>query len=101
MADFMYLMHNDETSSVTDGSSDGWSEYIGKLRSDGCFRGGSELGQGKYVRKQLEAPEIHDRLIGYIRIEAANLAEAEAKLEGDPVYEAGGTVEIRELPRNS
>jgi hypothetical protein len=36
----------------------------------------------------------------YIRIEAANLAEAEALLDGNPVYEAGGTVEIRRLPQS-
>jgi hypothetical protein len=71
------------------------------LKAKGCFRGGSEVGQGKCFRKQLEAPEIFDRLVGYIRIEAPSLAEAEAMLKGNPVYEAGGTVEIRELPRSS
>ena len=101
MADFIYLMHNDEISPASGTADDGWYVYIEKLKANGCFRGGSEVGHGKCVRKELEAPEIYQRLVGYICIEAASLAEAEAKLEGNPVYEAGGTVEIRELPRSS
>ncbi len=41
------------------------------------------------------------RVGGFIRIEAGSLAEAEALPAGNPVYENGGTVEIRELPRTS
>lgn len=101
MADFIYLMHNDETSLATEMDNNGWFEYIENLKAKGCFRGGSEVGHGKCARKHLEAPAIYDRLVGYIRIDAANLAEAEVLLEGNPVYEAGGTVEIRELPRSN
>jgi hypothetical protein len=32
-------------------------------------------------------------------VTAQSLAAARSLLAGDPVYEAGGTVEIRELPR--
>jgi hypothetical protein len=32
-------------------------------------------------------------------VNAENLAAAKSLLPGNPVYEAGGTVEIRELPR--
>jgi hypothetical protein len=32
---------------------------------------------------------------------ARDLAHARSLLPGNPVYEAGGTVEIRELPRTS
>jgi hypothetical protein len=38
-------------------------------------------------------------LSGYIRISAGDLDEARGLLAGNPVFEAGGTVEIRELPR--
>ncbi len=37
---------------------------------------------------------------GFIRIEADDLEHATRLLAGIPVYEAGGTVEIRELPRD-
>ena len=82
-------------------TDDVWGEYIERLMGSGCFRGGSDIGHGKCVRKQVEAPEIHTHLVGCMRIEAASLAEAEALLEGNPVYEAGGTVEIRTLPQSS
>ena len=72
MADFMYLMHNDETAKA----DDGWLEYIKKLEAKDCFRGGSAIGSGKCARKQLDAPDIYHRVVGYIRIEAASLAEA-------------------------
>ena len=38
-------------------------------------------------------------LTGFVRVRAASLEEAKRFLVGNPVYEAGGTVEIRELPR--
>jgi hypothetical protein len=34
---------------------------------------------------------------GFIRIEAKDAEEAQKVLEGNPNYEAGGTVEVREL----
>ena len=39
------------------------------------------------------------QLAGYIRVTADSLDQAKTLLAGNPVYEAGGTVEIRELPR--
>ncbi|GAB2877767.1 hypothetical protein GCM10027277_53920 [Pseudoduganella ginsengisoli] len=35
---------------------------------------------------------------GYIRIRAASMEATQAFLDGNPVYEGGGTVEVRELP---
>ena len=37
-------------------------------------------------------------LAGFVRVSAKDLDEACTLLAGNPVYEAGGTVEIRELP---
>ena len=42
---------------------------------------------------------ITGHLAGYIRVNADSLEQAKALLAGNPVFEAGGTVEIRELPR--
>jgi hypothetical protein len=37
---------------------------------------------------------------GFLRIRAASLDEAASFLAGNPVFEAGGTVELRELPKD-
>jgi hypothetical protein len=51
------------------------------------------------VRKGASAPDITKHLAGYIRVAAATIDEAKSLLIGNPHFEAGGTVEIRELPR--
>jgi hypothetical protein len=37
--------------------------------------------------------------VGFIKVQAESLDHARELLKGNPVFEAGGTVEIRELPR--
>jgi hypothetical protein len=44
-------------------------------------------------------PGITANLTGYIRLKADSIEHAKSLLTGNPHYEAGGTVEIRELPR--
>ena len=39
-------------------------------------------------------------LSGYIKIQANSLSHAQELVIGNPVFEAGGTVEIRELPKD-
>lgn len=99
MGGYMYLMHNDELPQATGGAGFSWDDYFEKLKALGCFRGGSAIGDGKCVRRQSDPPGIYDAIVGYIVVEAKNLADAEAMLAGNPVFEAGGTVEIRELPQ--
>jgi hypothetical protein len=53
------------------------------------------------VTKSGEAAPITPGLSGYIRVRAASLEDARRFVVGNPVYEAGGTVEIRELPRGT
>jgi len=50
-------------------------------------------------KKSVAATGITVYLSGYIRIQADNMSHARKLLEGNPMFEAGGTVEIRELPR--
>jgi hypothetical protein len=64
----------------------------------GAFEGGSAIGSGSCVSKAGTEAEIARHLAGYIRVRAESLEAAQALLAGNPVYEAGGTVEIRELP---
>lgn len=50
--------------------------------------------------KEAPAREITGHIGGYIRIRAVDLEAAQALVVGNPVYEAGGTVEIRELTKD-
>ena len=94
MTDYMLLMHDDAPTSISEAS---WGSYIGKLRSGGHFEGGSSFGAGACVNKGGPAKDITGHLGGFMRIRADDLEHAKALLAGNPVFEAGGTVEIREL----
>jgi hypothetical protein len=87
-------MHNDAARSGGD-----WESYLKSLRERGVFDGGSSIGTGAAFRKSGSA-EISESLGGYIRVRAESLEAAKEFLKGNPVYEAGGTVEIHELPKN-
>jgi hypothetical protein len=95
MKDFILLHHDDAPG---DGGLD-WDPYLTRLREAGVFQGGSAIGEGCCVRKTGEAPEPTAHISSYVRVSANDLAEARNLLTGNPVFEAGGTVEIRELPR--
>jgi hypothetical protein len=94
MADYIFFMHDD----APDGESD-WKPYLTMLKSNGCFEGGSAIGDGVCVRKSGEVVPLTSHLAGYIRVNADDLNHAKSMLAGNPHFEAGGTVEIRELPR--
>lgn len=94
MPDYLLLMHNDPLKAASDSD---WAAYIEALAKTGKLRGGSGISR----RKSGPAPGITAHIGGFIRIEAESLADAEALLAGNPVYESGGTVEIRELPKTS
>lgn len=99
MKDYILLMHD-----YADGrrNRDGteWAAYLNKLRQAGVFQGGSSIGDGVCESKSGPAPEITRHLSGYIKVQAESLTEARALVVGNPVFEAGGTVEVRELPRD-
>jgi hypothetical protein len=95
MPDYIILMHDDALS-----AEEAWEPYLGKLRRSGCFEGGSAIGEGVCLRKRGTASEITAHLTGYIRVIAAGIEQAKSLLAGNPHWEAGGTVEIRELPRS-
>ena len=95
MADYILFMHDDV---IVDDAA--WEPYLQKLRQSGAFEGGSEIGDGICVRKTGEAPEITGHLAGYIRLTAESVDQVKSLVAGNPHFEAGGTVEIRELPRS-
>ena len=99
MNDYILLMHDDVPTVHADAETD-WPAYFAKLRAANAFEGGSSIGGGVCVSKSGSPPAISRHLAGYIRIRAASLDAARELVIGNPVYEAGGTVEIRELPRD-
>lgn len=98
MAAYILLMHSDTT-----GAEDGeaWGPYLARLRAEGVFQGGSSMGGGEAVRKLGAPSAIATHLVGFIRVEARDLVHVQTMPVGNPTYEAGGTVEIRELPRDN
>lgn len=94
MNDYIFLMYQAPEPTTAD-----WSAYFSRLRSTGQFSGGSSIGGGLCVSKS-GATEVNlKRLVGYIRVVADSIESARDLLAGNPVYEAGGVIEIRELPR--
>jgi len=87
MADFMMLMKGSETEGD-------WEVYIKKLIDSGLFRGGSALGNGYSL---LKGKEQDCMVTGFMRFEADDISHIRALLAGNPVYEAGGEVELQQL----
>ena len=95
MLDYIFFTHRDAGQTA----DEDWAGYIAGLQKAGVFQGGSAIGPGVCVRQEGSAPSTTDHLAGFIRVQAADLEHARRLLIGHPGYEAGGTVEIRELPR--
>jgi len=93
-------MHHDSTNPLIANDSALWDQYFMALQQSGYFDGGSEIGDGCTFRKTGEPGASCRQLSGYLRVRAASLEAAKSFLSGNPIYEAGGTIEIRELPRN-
>ena len=94
MPEYIFLMHDDANDDET-----AWEPYLDRLKQSGCFEGGSAIGDGVCARKSGATPSVTAHLTGYVRVIAESLDHAKSMLIGNPLYEAGGTVEIRELPR--
>lgn len=99
MNEYILFMLNDATDASLARDGERWGHYIASLRESGRFDGGSSIGAGVRARKTGQPGAATSELTGFIRVRAANIDEARRFLIGNPVYEAGGTVEIRELPR--
>jgi hypothetical protein len=100
MPDYILLMHDDAEVSAS-GAPEDWDSYLKKLEIGGYLRGGSAIGSGLCVKKAGISPNITSHLTGFIRIKADSLEHARMLLADNPTFEAGGTVEIRELPVTS
>lgn len=95
MPDYLLLMHTDTMAPESDAL---WDAYFAKLSATGGFAGGSAIGGGISLRKNGTPAPLSAQLNGYIKVTADSLDAAQALVIGNPVYECGGTVEVRELP---
>ena len=96
MTDYIFLMHGD---AKADGGA--WEPYLGKLKQGGFFEGGSAIGSGVCLRKSGPPAELSAHIVGFVKVKADSLHQAKSLVFGNPVFEAGGTVEIRELPHTN
>jgi len=99
MNDYILLMHNDAADKLAADDGERWGAYISGLRQSGQFDGGSSIGMGERFRKGHTPLAANAELTGFIRVRAESMEDAQRFLVGNPTYEAGGTVEVRELPR--
>ncbi len=90
----MLLMHDD--SPIAE-DVDAWAAYLDGLRREDRLAGGSSISTGVSHRKFGTPAPCADHLVGYLIVHAAGPDGVPELLAGNPVYEAGGTVEIREL----
>ena len=95
MKDYILFMHSDAQRAGTEVE---WAAYFERLRASGQFQGGSAIGSGQCLKKSGHALPVSSTLAGYVRITASSLEEAKTFVVGNPIFEAGGTVEVRELP---
>ena len=98
MKEYILLMHDDVLDAGVANDDSLWAAYFATLRASGQFDGGSVIGSGAAFRKGDAAHAAITALSGYIRIRAESMEQAQKFLLGNPTYEAGGTVEVRELP---
>ncbi len=100
LKDFILIMYDDATDVYAANDAAAWNDYFSRLHASGCFEGGSSIAAGFKLRKGLPDRPLHGGMNGFIRVRAENAVEARRFLSGNPAYEAGGTVELRELPRD-
>lgn len=95
MAEFMLRMHDDV---AQDENTRDWRTYLEFLSAEGVLRGGSAIGPGVCIQLSGAVSDVTRRIVGYVKIEARDLDHAKHLAQTNPIYEAGGTVEVRELP---
>ena len=100
MNDYLLLMHEDAADAGIANDGARWGAYLAGLWASGGFDGGSSIGPGAVFRQSGKPAPLSVALGGYLRVRAASVEDAQRFLAGNPVYEAGGSVEIRELPRD-
>lgn len=100
MPEFILLMHSDVADRGIADDGQLWGAYIETLKATGSFNGGSSIGVGVRLKKSWRSAPSDRSIEGFVRVKAESLEAAQRLVVGNPNYEAGGTVEIRELPQD-
>ena len=100
MNEYILFMYDDVLDRQGADDENLWAQYLAMLRASGQFDGGSAIGDGTLFKKNCASKSATRAVTGYLKIRAQNLLAAQRFLIGNPTFEAGGTVELRELPRN-
>lgn len=100
MKDFILFMYDDAVDQTAANDGEKWNLYLSNLRASGRFDGGSSIGPGTRFRAGHPETPSEPGLSGFIRVRAEDIGRAKDFLPGNPTFEAGGTVELRELPRD-
>lgn len=81
-----------------------WAAWMGELSKKGLFKSGEPLGnEGRVLTSRKQAAtdgpfgETKDIVGGYLIVTAPNLDAATELARGCPIFDNGGTVEVREL----
>ncbi len=94
LPNYIFFMHDDARMWKATGSHISQSYRLVALS-----KGVVPLVVASVSERKDEPPSLTVHLAGYIRVNADDLDHAKSMLAGNPHFEAGGTVEIRELPR--
>ncbi len=76
-----------------------WDNFFEAARSSGIFRGGSEIGN-RILLGTKDVPNTTDSIAGYMLFESDSINDIKLLLELHPVYIAGGSLELCELPKS-
>jgi len=97
MKEYLLFMHNDAPDGGKPRPQAEWTEYFDRLNAEHVFEGGSSIGGGLCVNIDGKSRTITSPIYGYIRLRVRDLDQARELAAQNPVYKAGGTIEIREL----
>ena len=109
MSDFLFLFRSERTGSTASPeemqrSLRKWGEWIQGLTQNGAFKGGEPLNSGGKVvagPKKLvtDGPFVESKEIvgGYLIVTAKSVDDAAEISKGCPIFDEGGSVEVREI----
>ena len=109
MNEFLYLFRNDHgatrpSAEAMEAQMKRWQSWMGKLSEEGKLKdwGAPLHNEGKIVATGgvvTDGPYTDGKEIigGYLIVKAKDLSEAAAISKGCPIFEAGGTVEVRPI----
>jgi hypothetical protein len=97
MHDYILLMHDDAGETAGADTDTAWGQYLEALETTGRLVSCSAVGEGRRFRLTAPTEAMTSHITHYIHLQAESIDEARMFLEWNPVFVAGGTVEIREL----